>query len=82
MAYYTNVGPKSGPILHRDGHDAIGVLQAPDNHWPIRMALGWCWDAEGRSTYKLTVHGAERPGRWIVVDRQSRPAPEEDRSPR
>jgi hypothetical protein len=46
------------------------------------MALGWYWDAEGRSTFKLTFHGVERPWRWIVVDRQSRPAPEEDRSRR
>jgi hypothetical protein len=74
MAYYTNVGPKSGPIMYRDGHDAIGVLQDRDNHWPIGMALGWNWDAEGRSTYKLTVHGIELPGLWVVVDREFRPS--------
>jgi hypothetical protein len=74
MAYYTNVGPKSGPILHRDGHDAIGVLQARDNHTPIGMALGTGWDDEGRLLYRLILYGAEVPGRWVVVDREFRPA--------
>src|SRR5262249_55672542 len=60
--YYTNIGPKSGPIRHRDGLDAIGALESRDNHTPIGMALGWYWDAEGRAAFKLIVHGAQIPG--------------------
>jgi hypothetical protein len=72
--YFTNCGPRSGPIRHRDRLDAIGVLLAPDNHSPIGMALATSWDEEGRSLFRLTVHGAELPGMWIVVDREFRPA--------
>jgi hypothetical protein len=37
------------------------------------MALGTGWDGEGRSLYRLIVHGAEVPGR-CVVDREFVPA--------
>jgi hypothetical protein len=40
MAYYTNVGPKSGPILWRDHYGAIGVVESPDNRMPIGIARG------------------------------------------
>jgi hypothetical protein len=40
IRYLTNVGPTSGPIRWRHNHGAIGVLQAPDDHTPIGMALG------------------------------------------
>jgi hypothetical protein len=81
MADFTNIGPERGPILHRHGLDAIGVLESRDNNSPIGMALGWYWDAEGRSTFQLTVHGAQVPGLWIVVDREFIPAPDEGRGP-
>ncbi len=71
--YFTDVGPRSGPLRPRDGYDAIGVLQARDNHMPIGMALASSWDNEGRSLYRLIVHGAEVPGRFVVVDREFRP---------
>jgi hypothetical protein len=74
MPYFTNLGPKSGPILYRDGHDAIGVLQARDNHWPIGMALGTGWDDRGRKVSRLTVHRAKVREQWIAVDREFRPA--------
>lgn len=73
--YFTNIGPKPGPILHRHRQDAIGVLESRENNSPIGMALGTGWDREGRSLYRLIVHGAEVPGRWVVVDREFRPAP-------
>jgi hypothetical protein len=40
MPYLTHVGPTSGPIRWRHNHDAIGVLQAPDDHTPIGKGLG------------------------------------------
>jgi hypothetical protein len=72
MGYYTNIGPVQGPILHRHGpgYDAIGVLESPANHSPIGMALASSWDEQGRSIYRLIVHGVELPGRWIVVGRE------------
>jgi hypothetical protein len=69
MAYFTNIGP----ILWRHGYGAIGVLESRDNHMPIGMALEVGWDEAGRSLWRLTIHGAELPGPWVVVDRQSHP---------
>jgi hypothetical protein len=35
------------------------------------LPLGW--DERGVAVWRMTVHGAEVPGRWIVVDREFRP---------
>ena len=40
-------GPKSGLILGRHNHGAIGVLQATDNHPPIGQAPGCGWGEGG-----------------------------------
>jgi hypothetical protein len=82
MTYFANIGPRSGPILGRHRFVAIGVLQAPHDRAPIGMAL-----ANGRSdaeveVWELTVGGFDLPGRWVVVDREFRPAPERGRSSR
>jgi hypothetical protein len=37
--YFTNDGPKSGPILWRDRFAALSVLRARDDDRPIGMAL-------------------------------------------
>jgi hypothetical protein len=47
MPYFIHVGPKSGPILGRHTHGAIGVLQAPDDHTPIGLAPGCGWGEGG-----------------------------------
>jgi hypothetical protein len=66
--YFTNVGPKAGPILRRHGRGDIGVLGSPDNKMPIAMALGAGRTDDGIAIWRMTVRGAEVPGRWIVVD--------------
>jgi hypothetical protein len=71
--YFTNVGPKSGPVRDRDNQGAIGVLASPDNNMPIGMALGAGRTDDGLAIRRLTVRGAEVPGRWIIVDREFRP---------
>jgi hypothetical protein len=71
-----------GPRFRRDSREAIGVLQARDNHTPIGMALGTGWDERGVQLWRLIVQGAEVPGRWVVVDREFHPAPESGRGPR
>ena len=45
--YFTNVGPKSGPILCRDRHGAIGVMDSRENNRPIGMSLGGAWTDDG-----------------------------------
>ena len=70
-AYFTNIGPKNGPFLWRDSLGAaIGVLEAPDNHSPIGMALPSRWNEAGVARWKLTVHGVAVPGLWLVIDRR------------
>jgi hypothetical protein len=70
MAYYTNIGPHSGPILGRHCFVAIGVLRAPDDRAPIGMALAIGRDDAEVEVWELTVRGVELPGRWIVVGRE------------
>ena len=43
MAYYTNVGPKSGPLHYRAAPDAISVLDSFDGDVPVGVAkkVGW-----------------------------------------
>jgi hypothetical protein len=79
MSYYTNIGPRSGPIL---GRHRLGVLQAPGDRAPIGMALAIGRDDNDLEVWELTVGGVDLPGRWVVVDREFHPAPESARAPR
>jgi hypothetical protein len=82
VAYFTNDGPRSGPIRWEHRIDALGVLESPTNHMPIGMALSFGEDGRRRSLWRLTVHGAKVPGVFIVVDREFIPAQEGGRAPR
>jgi hypothetical protein len=53
---------------------AISVLQAPDDRAPIGMAVAMGWRDDDVEVRELTLRGIELPGRWIVVDREFRPA--------
>jgi hypothetical protein len=46
------------------------------------MALEVGWGEGGVSIWKLTVHGVEIPGRWIVVGREFWPAHDDGHQPR
>ncbi len=72
--YFANVGPPSGPILGRHGYHAIGVLRDCHDRRPIGMALSIEQDLDGRALWELSVYEFDVPGRWIVVDREFRPA--------
>jgi hypothetical protein len=74
MAYHTNVGPPSGPLLSRAGCVAIGVFQAPRVHTPIGEALLSGHDPGGRALWRLTFGHIELPGLFVVIDREFRPA--------
>jgi hypothetical protein len=74
MAYYTNLGPLSGPLLASAGYFAIGVVSAPQTRTPIGTALVTGQDRDGRALWRLAIDNVELPGLWIVVDRQFRPA--------
>jgi hypothetical protein len=53
---------------------SIGVLEAPDNFMPVGMNSEVGWTEGGLAVWRLTVHGVEVPGRWVLVDREFRPA--------
>ena len=74
MEYFTNAsGP--GPIRYGQLPGSIGVLDSPDHPMPIGMACCTGWDRAGLAVWRLTVDGDDVPGRWIIVDREFRPAP-------
>ena len=80
MRYYTNVGPERGHVMKgtvpgaKDTvPGAIDVLEALDKPVPIGGALCTGRDAMGIAVWRLVVHNARVPGRWIVVDREFRP---------
>jgi hypothetical protein len=74
MPYFTDAGPKSGPIRLEHRLDALGLLASPDDHAPIGVALALAMDEDRRSLWRLTVHGAKVSGVFIVVDREFVPA--------
>ena len=75
MSYFTNVGSPSGPILERHGFYAIPILPDPHARSPIGFAPATGRDRDGRALWRLTIQDLEVLGRWVVVDRQVRPAP-------
>jgi hypothetical protein len=74
MAYFANISP-AGPIRHGQLPFSIGVLGSPDKLMPIGMASPVGRTADGLATWELVVDGVAVPGRWIIVDREFRPAP-------
>jgi hypothetical protein len=74
MAFYTNVGPVSGPLLAGAGYFIIRVLPAPQAQTPIGTALATSQDEQDVQLWSVKVHGILVPGLWIVVDREFWPA--------
>ena len=74
MAYFTNIGFFRGPYLVRDTTSAIDILEAPDKMVPIGTGIPVGSDGDGVVLRRVTVHGAEVPGLWVVIDREFRPA--------
>jgi hypothetical protein len=72
----------AGPIRYDQVPESIEVLESPDKPMPIGMAFEAGW-TEGRlATWRLTVHGADVTGRWIIIDREFRPVKEPPEDPR
>ena len=75
MPYFTDCGPRAGPIRRRSGYIAIGVMQAVGSRPAVGVAVLAGETADGISLWTLTVGGAELPKEWVVVDREFRQAP-------
>jgi hypothetical protein len=81
MTYFTDVGPKSGPILWRDGLGPIEVFRAPRDRRAIGQATPAGRTEGGIALWKLTVRDVATPGRWLVLGRQFLAAPGGGRPP-
>jgi hypothetical protein len=72
--YYADAGPALGLVMYGETRATIGVLEAPGDASPVGLACCAGWDAGGLAVWRLVVRGAELRGRWIIVDREFRPA--------
>jgi hypothetical protein len=70
MAYFTNVGPRSGPLLWWGHSVAIDVLERPGDREPIGMARLARGTASGIAIREITIRGKAVPGRWTVLGRE------------
>jgi hypothetical protein len=67
LRFFTNAGPRSGPILWRDDGAAIDVLRNPDDPVPIGTARPAGRTERGIAIWEMIIGHAEVPGRWIVL---------------
>jgi hypothetical protein len=79
--YYAHISQR-GPIRRGMVPGSIGVLEAPDKPMPIGEAHCTTWRDDGIAVWRIIVHGHELPGRWVIIDREFRPAQQDGRQPR
>jgi hypothetical protein len=78
MTYFANVS-KAGPVKYRDVPGSIGVLESldPGAPGPIGQADCKTWDRDGLAVWSLSIGGQPIKGRWVIIDREFRPAESE-----
>jgi hypothetical protein len=80
MEYLTNISG-SGPVRYGRFPGSIGILGAPDQPMPIGIASCTGWDSDGLAVWRLTIHGVDVPGQWLIIDREFRPVKEPPENP-
>ena len=70
---FTNVGPRSGPILWRDECAPIDVLSGAGDSTPIGRARPVGCTEGGITIWEIIVGRAEIPGHWVVLGREFLP---------
>jgi hypothetical protein len=70
--YFAHISA-AGRVRYGQVPGSIGVLDAPDKPMPIGMANCAGWDPARLAVWRLTVEGADVPGRWVIVNREFRP---------
>jgi hypothetical protein len=70
MPYLTNAGPRSGPILCREGYDTIDVLLGPGDCTPVGTAKPVGCTEGGIVIWEITMGDEAVPRRWIVIGRE------------
>jgi len=74
MTRYFAHTSQSGPIRSGDVPGSIGVLEALDKFMPIGEASCHTHDEKWLAAWTLRIGKEEIPGRWIIIDREFRPA--------
>ena len=67
MEYFT-IASGPGPVRYGQLPGSIGVLDAPDKPMPIGMASAIGRTEGCLAVWGLNVHGADVPGRWVIID--------------
>jgi hypothetical protein len=67
MVYYTCASLK-GRVRHNQLSQTIGAADKPGYVMPVGQAHQVGETADGLALWRLTVHGAELPERFIIVD--------------
>jgi hypothetical protein len=67
MESFTNASG-SGPVRYGQLPGSIGVLEALNKPMPIGIAFEAGWIEGGLAVWRLTVEGADVPGRWVIID--------------
>jgi hypothetical protein len=60
----------AGPVRYGQLPGSIGVLEALDKPMPIGIASQIGRTEGGLAVWGLNVHGADVPGRWVILDRR------------
>jgi hypothetical protein len=63
-----------GPVKYGQLPGSIGVYDSLDDPMPIGIASCRGWGVDGLAVWTLKVGGQETAGRWVIIDRQFRPA--------
>ena len=74
MARYFAHISHQGKIRYEDVPGSIGVLEVLDKFMPIGEAHCLTWDEKGLAVWTLRIGKEEIAGRWVIVDREFRPA--------
>jgi hypothetical protein len=76
MRYFAGIS-QTGPIKYGKLPGSIGVLESPDNAMPIGQTNCKTWDQNGLAVWVLSIGGQPIEGRWVIIDREFRPAESE-----
>jgi hypothetical protein len=73
---------QGGTIRYGDVPSSIGVLESLESFMPIGEAHCLTWVPNGLAVWSLKVRGRAIAGRWVIIDRQFKPAQGNGRVPR
>ncbi len=71
--YFAHIRHK-GPVKYGQVPGSIGVLESPDKPMLIGEAHCRTWDENGLAVWIIRIGGQPIAGRWVIIDRQFKPA--------